>query len=75
MANWDSYVGVSFIYRQSPLKTAADLGYNYLPQTLVDEDTYKAYADKLLPVYLSDDASSEMLADSMECAGGACPVR
>src|SRR5690606_17396350 len=30
--NWDDYVGVSFIYRNDPTKTAADLGYLYLPQ-------------------------------------------
>jgi ribonucleoside-triphosphate reductase len=75
MANWDSYVGVSFIYRQDATRTAADLGYKYLPQTLVDKDTYQAYTERLLPVDLSGDAASEMLADSMECAGGACPVR
>lgn len=75
MANWDSYVGVSFIYRQDATRTAEDLGYKYLPQTLVDKDTYQAYTERLLPVDLSSEAASEMLADSMECAGGACPVR
>jgi hypothetical protein len=75
MANWDTYVGVSFIYRQDATRTAADLGYKYLPQTLVSEKTYRAYADNLLPVNLSENAAAEMLADSMECAGGACPVR
>lgn len=75
MANWDTYVGVSFIYRQDATRTAADLGYKYLPQTLVSEKTYRAYADTLLPVNLSENAAAEMLADSMECAGGACPVR
>lgn len=75
MAHWDSYVGVSFIYRQDATRTAADLGYKYLPQTLVSEKVYRAYADNLLPVNLSENAAAEMLADSMECAGGACPVR
>jgi len=75
MANWDSYVGVSFIYRQDATRTAEDLGYKYLPQTLVDKDTYQAYTERLLPVDLSNEAASEMLVDNMECAGGACPVR
>ena len=50
--NWDSYVGVSFIYRTDPTKTAKDLGYLYLPQEVVDESTFRAYGQELKPVSL-----------------------
>ena len=38
LANWDIYVGVSFLYRADPSKTAADLGYLYLPQEVVTRE-------------------------------------
>jgi ribonucleoside-triphosphate reductase len=72
--NWDCYVGVSFIYRTDPTKTAKDLGYLYLPQEVVDERTYKDYVQKLLPVSLEDANSFDELTDA-DCATGACPVR
>lgn len=72
--NWDCYVGVSFIYRTDPTKTAKDLGYLYLPQEVVDERTYRDYAVTLLPVDLDTANSFEEITDA-ECATGACPVR
>ncbi len=72
--NWDCYVGVSFIYRTDPTKTAKDLGYLYLPQEVVTEEDYKAYASQLLPVSLNDANSFDELVDA-DCATGACPVR
>lgn len=72
--NWDCYVGVSFIYRTDPTKTAKDLGYLYLPQEVVDERTFKDYAAKLLPVDLNNTNSFDELVDA-DCATGACPVR
>lgn len=74
MANWDCYVGVSFIYRTDPTKTAKDLGYLYLPQEIVTEETYREYASTLLPVSLENTNSFDELVDA-ECATGACPVR
>lgn len=74
MANWDDYVGVSFIYRTDPTKTAKDLGYPYLPQEVVTQECFENYVATLKPVELHDAASLEML-DGTECAGGACPVR
>jgi len=74
MENWDSYVGVSFIYRNDPTKTAEDLGYPYLPQQPVTRQEYDAYVSTLLSVSLADSAAIEML-DEPECAGGACPIR
>lgn len=74
MDNWDSYVGVSFIYRNDPTKTAAELGYPYLPQEVVDEKTFRAYTTKLLPVDLLGTDIEEMVQID-DCAGGACPIR
>lgn len=48
--NWDSYVAVSFLFRNDPSKTAADLGYPYLPQEVTTREIYEAYVNKLLPV-------------------------
>ena len=72
--NWDIYVGVSFIYRADPTKSAKDLGYLYLPQEVVDEHTYKEYISRLLPVDLEKANSFDELTDE-GCATGACPVR
>lgn len=72
--NWDCYVGVSFIYRTDPTKTAKDLGYLYLPQEVVDEQTYREYAAKLLPVSLDDANSFDEITDA-DCSTGACPIR
>ncbi len=74
LVNWDCYVGVSFIYRTDPTKTAKDLGYLYLPQEVVDERTFKDYAMTLLPVDLGNTNSFDEIIDA-ECATGACPVR
>ena len=74
LTNWDSYVGVSFIYRNDPTKTAADLGYAYLPQEVVTEETYQLYVDTLWPVSLEKLGSTDDLSDEA-CATGACPIR
>lgn len=75
MENWDVYVGVSFIYRNDPTKTAEDLGYAYLPQAVTDEKTFRAYADTLLPVNFDGTESEEVFDDGACEAGGACPIR
>lgn len=72
--NWDTYVGVSFIYRNDPTKTAADLGYAYLPQEVVTKETYDAYVATLGPVDLDSTNTLEELQDE-GCATGACPIR
>lgn len=72
--NWEHYVGVSFLYRQDPTKTAEDLGYLYMPQQVVTEADYRAYADTLLPVDLGAGAAAE-IEDGGGCATGACPIR
>jgi ribonucleoside-triphosphate reductase len=74
MENWDSYVGVSFIYRNDPTKTAEDLGYAYLPQEVVTQEDYEAYVSMLAEVDLGDANSFDELQDE-GCATGQCPIR
>jgi len=71
--NWDSYVGAAFLFRNDPTKTAADLGFAYLPQEVVDAETYRKYESRLKPIDI-DAASGEDLIDA-DCSTGACPVR
>jgi ribonucleoside-triphosphate reductase (formate) len=72
--NWNNYVGVSFLFRADPTKTAKDLGYLYLPQEVVTKEAYDAYASNLQPIVLDQANSMEEL-ESQECAGGVCPVK
>ena len=72
--NWDCYVGVSFIYRTDPTKTAKDLGYLYLPQEVVDEQTFRNYVQQLSPVNLENANSFDEIMGE-DCATGACPIR
>lgn len=74
MDNWDVYVGVSWLFRNDPTKTAEDLGYPYLPQEVVTREKYNAYVSRLLPVDFTGADSLDELTDS-ECSTGACPVR
>lgn len=74
--NWDCYVGVSFLFRSDPSKTAADLGYLYLPQQPVTKEEHDDYVSTLKEIDLSgmiDSTENEM--ESQECAGGACPTK
>ena len=72
--NWDCYVGVSFIYRTDPTKTAKDLGYLYLPQEVVDEQTFRNYVQQLSPVSLENANSFDEIMGE-DCSTGACPIR
>lgn len=81
--NWNKYVGVSFIYRNDPTKTAADLGYLYMPQEVVTKEAYEAYVSTLKPVEGLEQGSEEMseqvddyeIDDGSICGTGACPIR
>lgn len=72
--NWDSYVAVSFLFRNDPSKTAKDLGYPYLPQEVTTKEIYEEYARNLLPVDLDSANSFEELSMD-DCAGGMCPIK
>lgn len=73
MNNWDNYVGVSFLFRNDPTKTATDLGYPYLPQEVVTKEAYLEYMARIVPLTIDETDVSDDLED--ECSGGACPVR
>lgn len=74
LENWDNYVGVSFLFRADPTKTAKDLGYLYLPQEVVTKEAYDEYVARIQPIELdkSNDIDAEIEDD---CASGACPIR
>ena len=72
--NWDVYVGVSFLFRADPTKTAEDLGYKYLPQEVVTEKQYEDYVALLQPINLDESNDIDAPLDD-ECASGACPIR
>ena len=74
LENWDLYVGVSFLFRADPTKTAKDLGYLYLPQEVVSKEVFDEYASRIQPVVI-DQANSFDEIQGEECAGGACPIR
>ena len=74
MNNWDLYVGVSFLFRADPTKSAKDLGYMYLPQEVVTKEVYDAYVVNLQPINLEKANNIDAVIDE-ECATGACPVR
>jgi len=80
--NWANYVGVSFLYRTDPTKTAKDLGYLYMPQEVVTKEAYEAYVSTLLS--LEGDMSTRTeteneedfeIGDGSDCLSGNCPIR
>jgi adenosylcobalamin-dependent ribonucleoside-triphosphate reductase len=77
MENWDHYVGVSFLLRADPTKTAADLGYPYLPQQPVTKEVYEEYAARLKPINVEslNEQSEDEVDAGEECSTGACPIR
>ena len=72
--NWDSYVATSFLFRADPTKTAADLGYKYLPQEVVTESQYEEYVSILKPIDFDNTETFLELSED-ECATGACPIK
>lgn len=73
--HWDSYVGVSFLFRNDPTKNAEDLGYAYLPQEVVTREVFEEYVNQLQPInYEGIEGRDELIVEDA-CAGGACPVR
>lgn len=72
--NWDSYVGVAFLPRVDPTKTAKDLGYSYLPQEVITWGAYEQYTRTLKPVDF-ENVPAEMSDLEDGCSTGACPVR
>ena len=73
LLNWDNYVGVSFLFRNDPTKTAADLGYPYLPQEVVTKAVYDEYVSRIAPFVVDETTVSDTLDD--DCSSGMCPTR
>ena len=74
LKNWDTYVGVSFLFRNDPTKNAEDLGYAYLPQEVITKETYDQYVARLKEIdYSGIEARDELIQEA--CATGACPIR
>jgi len=72
--NWNDFVAVAWLKRIDPTKSAADLGYAYLPQDVVNEQDYRKYADSLGQVDWSKMHGIHDL-DMQDCASGKCPVK
>jgi ribonucleoside-triphosphate reductase len=74
LTNWNTYVGVSFLFKNDPTVSAEDLGFNYLPQEYVNKETFYEYVDSLKDVdWDGTDFESEM--EDEACAGGMCPIK
>lgn len=74
ISNWDDYVGVSFLFRADPTKTAKDLGYLYLPQEVVTKEVYDEYAARIQPIEI-DEANNIDAELQDDCTSGICPIR
>jgi ribonucleoside-triphosphate reductase len=75
LENWDNYIGVSFLFRTDPTMTAEDLGYAYIPQSVVTKAEYEAYVANLQPIDLNSNVHSLDAELEDECKSGACPIR
>ena len=74
LENWESYVGVSFLYRTDPTKSAKDLGYQYLPQEVVTEEVWETYNNQLHDITIDNIEGFDEIEDDA-CATGACPIK
>lgn len=71
---WEDFVAVAWMKRADPTKSAADLGYQYLPQDVVNEDDFRAYESKLQPVEWGG-LHGVYDVSAGECVSGVCPVK
>ena len=72
--NWDVYIGLSFLFKNDPTVSAKDLGYPYLPQEYVSEDTFYEYFNTLTDIDW-DNTDADIAIDDGGCATGACPIK
>ena len=76
LENWDYYVGVSFLFRSDPTKSAKDLGFEYLPQQPVSKTTYDEYVNTLKEIDWSNvGIFDEEDIDASDCESGVCPIK
>jgi len=72
--NWDTYVGVSWLLRDDPTKTAQDLGFDYLPQDVVTKEVWEEYASSLRGFdFEGTETFSEISHET--CSTGSCPIK
>lgn len=71
---WDDFVAVSWLRRADPTLTAKDLGYEYLPQEVVEEDRFQGYMAQLKEIDWSGMHGVHDF-ELDDCAGGVCPVK
>jgi adenosylcobalamin-dependent ribonucleoside-triphosphate reductase len=71
--NWDDFIAVSWMKRNSPTKTASDHGFKYLPQEVVEKEKFEKYVRRLDPVEITESTSG--LEEEVGCLQGNCPVR
>lgn len=74
LANWDIYVGVSFLFRTDPTLSAKDLGFEYLPQEVVTKDKYETYLKQLKEINFDNTGTYEEI-ENDECRSGVCPMK
>jgi adenosylcobalamin-dependent ribonucleoside-triphosphate reductase len=74
MDNWDSYVAVSWLFRNDPTMTAKDLGFDYLPQEVKTKGEFYEYVNGLTAVDFETVHTYDELEDD-GCATGACPIK
>ncbi len=74
-SNWDHFVGVSFLLRTDPTKTAEDLGYKYLPQQPITKEEYYEYVAQLKEVDLDTVFVNSLEDLDEQCSTGMCPIR
>jgi len=72
--NWDIYVGVSFLYRTDPTKSAKDLGYMYLPQEVICKHEFDKYVLEIGDIDFTHTDTFEELTED-DCSSGACPIK
>lgn len=75
MKYWDSYVGVSFLFRNDPTKNADDLGYAYLPQEVTSKENYDAYVSRLKEISCAGIEMRDEELPMESCSQEACSVR
>lgn len=75
LANWEIYVGVSFLFRANPLVTPEELGAAYLPQSVVTKEEYEKVVSQIKEINLANKEVDEEINFGDECAGGVCPIK
>jgi ribonucleoside-triphosphate reductase (formate) len=77
----EDFVGLSFLKRPNPFRSAKDLGFPYLPQEVVTKASFLEYQARLKPITITSESAVVLTSEEMEtlksegCSGGVCPSR